>query len=178
MPPSHLLRLSALAIALAAPAAEAAICRVAPAGTTGANGASWSTPMSLQAALGNDACNEIWVRKGLYKPVIAVNANNPTQAERAVSFVIRPGKRVYGGFAGTEVLRDARNPQAHRSVLSGDIGNDDTTDADGMKFSRTCSSSNAPFSGRIMNIAHCCTCKNKLPLPVSPPALALSFVVF
>ncbi len=132
MLPSHLLRLSALAIALAAPAAEAAICRVAPAGTTGANGASWSTPMSLQAALGNDACNEIWVRKGLYKPVIAVNANNPTQAERAVSFVIRPGKRVYGGFAGTEVLRDARNPQAHRSVLSGDIGNDDTTDADGI----------------------------------------------
>lgn len=125
-----LLRSLALLTLFAAPAAHAAVCRVAPVG--GGNGASWSTPMSLQAALAADACDEIWVRKGLYKPVVPANPSNPSLDERKVSFAIRPGVRVYGGFAGTESLRDARDPQANRSVLSGDLDNDDTTDADGI----------------------------------------------
>jgi len=124
-----LLRSLALLTLFAAPASSAAVCRVAPDGT--GNGASWASPMSLQAALGADACHEIWLRKGLYKPVVPAAAY-PTTAERRISFVVRPGVRVYGGFAGTESLRDARDAQAHRAVLSGDIDNDDTTDADGI----------------------------------------------
>lgn len=125
-----LLRSLALLTLFAAPAANAAVCRVAPDG--GGNGATWSSPMSLQGALSNDNCTEVWVRKGLYKPVVPANPNNPSSDERKVSLAIRPGVRVYGGFAGTESLRDMRDPQAHRSVLSGDLDNDDTTDADGI----------------------------------------------
>lgn len=121
--------LGLLALA-AAPATHAAVCRVAPDGA--GHGGSWASPMALQAALASDACTEIWVRKGLYKPVVPANVANPTVAERKLSFALRPGVRVYGGFAGHEGLRDRRDPQAHRSVLSGDLDNDDTTDAEGI----------------------------------------------
>src|SRR5690606_32186354 len=123
MKSSTLLRPIALFALLAAPAIEAAICRVAPAGS--GNGSSWSTPISLQTALSTDTCNEVWIRKGLYKPVVPANPTAPTTEERKISFSIRPGTRVYGGFAGTETLRDQRNPAIHRSVLSGDIDNND-----------------------------------------------------
>src|SRR5690606_5320757 len=127
---STILRAFALSACLAMPVAQAAVCRVAPDGAGG--GASWSQPMALQAALANAACDEVWLRKGLYKPVQPANPTNPSVTERRVSFAIRAGVRVYGGFAGTEVLRDERDPQANRSVLSGDLDGDDTTDADGV----------------------------------------------
>lgn len=123
-------RLLALFLCVVAPGAHAAICRVAPAAA--GNGSSWATPMSLQAALSTDTCNEVWIRKGLYKPVVPANPTNPTTEERKISFSIRPGTRIYGGFAGSEALRDQRNPAIHRSVLSGDIDNNDTTDAEGV----------------------------------------------
>ncbi len=120
----------ALLTLIATPAVEAAVCRVAADGN--GNGSSWSSPMSLQAALATDTCHEVWIRKGLYKPVVPANVGNPTTAEREISFVIRAGVRVYGGFAGNESQRDARDPQANRSVLSGDIDGNDTVDADGI----------------------------------------------
>lgn len=127
---THLLS-SVLILAFAGTAAvEAATCRVTPTGT--GNGSSWSSPMALQAALAASNCGEIWIRAGLYKPVQPANPSNPTQAERRISFVIRPGLRVYGGFAGNETRRDQRDPAQHLSVLSGDIDNDDTTDANGI----------------------------------------------
>lgn len=109
---------------------DAATCRVTPDGN--GNGASWSAPIALQAALAHPQCTEIWIRAGLYKPVVPVNPANPTAAERRISFIIPPGLRVYGGFAGNEFLRDQRDPVQHRSVLSGDIDNDDTTDPSGI----------------------------------------------
>lgn len=130
MHPSHPWRSLALLALVAAPAVEAAVCRVAP--DASGNGTSWSSPMALQAALAGDDCDEVWLRKGLYKPVVPANVNNPTRAEREVSFVVRAGTRVYGGFAGNESLRDARDPQANRSVLSGDIDDNDTVDAEGI----------------------------------------------
>lgn len=108
----------------------AATCRVAPAGN--GNGTTWSAPMALQTALGDAQCTEIWVRAGVYKPVQPANPDNPTIAERRVSFVVRPGIRVYGGFAGHETRREERAPWQHRTVLSGDIDNDDTIDEHGV----------------------------------------------
>ncbi len=127
---SSLLITTALLAVLAAPAAGAAVCRVAP--EASGNGTSWSSPMPLQAALVADACGEIWIRKGLYKPVVPANPASPTHAERKTSFVIHPGKRLYGGFAGTESLRDQRDPAIHRSVFSGDIDANDVADGDGI----------------------------------------------
>ena len=99
---STLLSATALLGLLAAPAVGAAVCRVTPQGS--GNGTSWSSPMPLQSALAANACGEIWVRKGLYKPVVPANPVNVTHAERQVSFVIRPGSRVYGGFDGIACL--------------------------------------------------------------------------
>jgi len=123
-------RLFALSTCLAMPFAQAAVCRVAPDGS--GSGASWSAPMALQTALADESCSEVWLREGLYKPIVPANPTNPTAEERKVGFAIQADTRLYGGFAGTESLRDQRDPQAHRSVLSGDIDGNDTTDADGI----------------------------------------------
>jgi hypothetical protein len=127
---STLLGATVLLALLAATAAGAAVCRVAPQGS--GDGTSWSSPMPLQTALAANACGEIWVRKGLYKPVVPAHPVNITHAERKVSFVIRPGLRVYGGFDGTESLRHQRNPAANRSVFSGDLDANDVADGEGI----------------------------------------------
>ncbi|MBN9342392.1 MAG: hypothetical protein J0H52_20305, partial [Comamonadaceae bacterium] len=66
MPPRHLLL--SLLLACAASGAQAAICRAAPTAIGSADGATWADAMTLQAALGNGGCDEIWLQQGLYKP--------------------------------------------------------------------------------------------------------------
>lgn len=104
--------------------AQAAVCRVAVDGAGGNDGSSWAQATGLPSALGNPACSEIWVAAGVYKPSAGT--------DRAATFAIRPGLAVYGGFAGTESVRDQRDPAVHRSVLSGDIGGDDVVDTHGV----------------------------------------------
>lgn len=112
-----------LAILLASSVAVSsahAVCYVR-AGATGTHtGASWSTAYAdLQPALANAACTEIWVSKGTYKPTAGT--------DRTISFVIHPGTAVYGGFAGTETLRNQRDWFTNVAILSGDIdGNDNS----------------------------------------------------
>jgi predicted outer membrane repeat protein len=84
-------------------------------GGTG-NGASWATAMgSVQEAI--DAAvygDEIWVASGKYKPT--------TTSDRTISFSLKDGVAVYGGFAGTETLLAQRNWTKNKTILSGDIG--------------------------------------------------------
>jgi hypothetical protein len=101
--------------------AHAAVCRVSPAGSSNGTG-SWFVPFDMQTALGKSACTEIWVRAGVYKPGTAASD----------TFAIRAGTAVYGGFSGYESSRDQRQPASNRSILSGDIGNNDSTDALGI----------------------------------------------
>ena len=80
------------------------------------NGSSWTDAYTdLQFAL-SVASNgdEIWVAAGTYKPT--------TGTDRTVSFVLKSGVAIYGGFAGIETLRDQRNSQTNVAILSGDIG--------------------------------------------------------
>jgi predicted outer membrane repeat protein len=80
------------------------------------DGTSWTNAYTdLQTALTDATCDEIWVARGVYKPTAGSN--------RAISFIIRPVLAVYGGFAGVGSLRDAA---AYRTVLSGDIDNNDS----------------------------------------------------
>lgn len=102
---------------LVAGAASAAICRVTTTGN--GNGSSWSQASSLQSALSNTTCSELWVKKGTYKP----------GAARIDTFLIAPGVKMYGGFAGNESARGQRNPTGNPTILSGDIGtSNDTSD--------------------------------------------------
>ena len=111
-------------VARAAPS----VIRVTHAGaSSGPCGDSWANPCDLQYALNTRAVSgtEIWVAAGLYKPTtISTNIS--------ATFALSNGVALYGGFAMTETMRDQRNWAANVTVLSGDIDNNDVTDAHGV----------------------------------------------
>ncbi len=80
------------------------------------NGTSWANAYTdLQSALSAAASgDEIWVAAGNYKPT--------TDTDRAISFNLKNGVKIYGGFAGTETLLAQRNPATNVTTLNGDIG--------------------------------------------------------
>ena len=86
------------------------------------NGSSWANAYTdLQSALSAASSgDEIWVAAGTYKPT--------TGADRTISFTLKNGVAIYGGFAGTETLRTQRNPSTNVTVLSGEIGTAWTSD--------------------------------------------------
>jgi len=122
----------ALLIAPLATAAMAGTCYVSATASGAGSGASWIDAYAdLQSALIDVACSEVRVAQGVYRPVVPANVGSVTAGERAVSFSIRPGVAVYGGFAGDETSFTGRDPVAHVTVLSGDIdANDDNNNAD------------------------------------------------
>lgn len=83
------------------------------------NGTSWenafnSLETALDAAYYCDNLDEIWVAEGDYKP-------NET-GDRSKSFILPPGKRIYGGFASTgNPTWNERNPFLYETIMSGDI---------------------------------------------------------
>lgn len=56
---------------------------------------------------------EIWVATGTYTP--------PADSTGEPAFRIRDRVRIYGGFAGNETMRSARNPLLNETILSGAI---------------------------------------------------------
>lgn len=88
---------------------------------TGANdGTSWvNAHVDLQTALSSaSAGTTIWVGEGMYRPA-------PFGGSSAARFVIGPGVRLYGSFAGFETSIAQRDIAAHRSILSGDLSGND-----------------------------------------------------
>lgn len=83
------------------------------------NGTSWANAfIRLQSAL-DTAQNgdEIWVAAGTYYPALGSEPD-----PRALSFNLKSGVVVYGGFAGTETALAQRNWSANETILSGDLG--------------------------------------------------------
>ncbi len=88
----------------------------AGASPVGADASSWATATpylqdALDAAQFGDA---IWIAAGTYKPDASGNRN--------VSFLLKNGVGLYGGFAGFETELEQRDWEANPTVLSGDIG--------------------------------------------------------
>jgi uncharacterized repeat protein (TIGR01451 family)/fimbrial isopeptide formation D2 family protein len=101
-------------------------------------GLSWTDAFTnvqdgLAAATSGD---EIWVAEGVYYPDEGTGQIND---DRASTFALQNGVALYGGFAGTESKRDARDPHAHVTVLSGDVDHETTpdTNADGNEIAET-----------------------------------------
>ena len=103
---------------------------VKPEATGTGDGSSWENASgNLQATLlAAQAGEEVWVKGGVYKPSAAAT---PTPADRAQSFSITSGVKVYGSFMGYENSITERNRQMYfplGSVLSGDIGTPSASD--------------------------------------------------
>jgi Immunoglobulin I-set domain/Right handed beta helix region/S-layer homology domain len=113
---SRVLAASVLICAAATATTLAAVIYVNAAATGSNNGSSWANAYtSLQTALGAaNATDEIWVAAATYRPT--------GDGDRTVSFDLKNGVGIYGGFVGTETQRTERDPDANVTVLSGDIG--------------------------------------------------------
>ncbi|HQR29081.1 MAG TPA: right-handed parallel beta-helix repeat-containing protein, partial [Anaeromyxobacteraceae bacterium] len=119
--PARLLPAALLALALTTDATAREVWHVSATGHAAEpDGKSWATAFpSLQVALGKAAAgDEIWVAKGTY---------HPDPVDRTVSFRLKQGVAVYGGFAGDEARREERDRRRNRTVLSGEIGKGDRT---------------------------------------------------
>lgn len=82
---------------------------VTPAALTTGSGASWSDPLELRTAISNaSAGDSIFVAQGNYQP------------PSGISFSMKSGVKIYGGFAGTETSLNERDLQAgYISILQG-----------------------------------------------------------
>lgn len=109
-----------LALCLCYLPAAAAIIYVNGSASGTNTGVSWTNAYdSLQTALSVATFgDEIWVVEGTYHPTAG--------SLRTKSFELVDGVKLLGGFSGTEVFSNQRNPQANVTILSGEIGSSST----------------------------------------------------
>ena len=79
----------------------------------------WNAPCTLQYALSiAQIGDEIWVAAGTYRPA--------SVGSRDVPFALKSGVAIYGGFVGTELVRDSRLWRSNVTTLSGDLSGNDS----------------------------------------------------
>ncbi len=96
------------------------------------NGTSWANAYDhIQDALANlnpTGPTEIWVADGTYYPDDGTGQVND---DRTATFQLTSLTQLYGGFNGTEMDRNDRDPEANLTILSGDIEQNDDLDCKG-----------------------------------------------
>lgn len=119
-----------IAMPISVTAASTNVLYVKPGGLASGSCDSWANSCELQYALNRSVSGqEIWVAAGVYKP----------GAVRTDTFQLKSGVGLYGGFAGTETVREQRDWQANVTILSGDIDNNDINE-DGNHIAETTAS--------------------------------------
>lgn len=114
--------------------AQAGAIYCVDADATGAsNGTSWTDAYTkLQDALACASSGaQIWVAEGIYYPD---EGNGQSDDSRISTFDLKDGVSLYGGFdpqTGIDAFGE-RDPATHITVLSGDLQQNDTTDANGV----------------------------------------------
>lgn len=93
---------------------------------TGLTWTSAFTNLQDALAIANNG-DEIWVAAGVYYPDEGIGQTNNLSTS---TFALVNGVAMYGGFDGTETMRSQRNYAENITVLSGDIDQNDNTDAD------------------------------------------------
>ncbi len=119
-------------------------------GATGSeDGSTWENAFTdlqdaLQVAV---APQQIWVAGGIYRPT--------STSDRTISFVLKSGVHIFGGFYGAETDIDQRIPDATPTVLSGDLlANDSPLEPYGYRYYHT--APNDPIS--LDNSFHVMSC--------------------
>ncbi|NJL75415.1 MAG: right-handed parallel beta-helix repeat-containing protein, partial [Saprospiraceae bacterium] len=94
------------------------------------DGSSWANASgNLQAMINASAIGDtVWVGAGTYKPTQDLFGNSLPLDPRSLTFYIKDGVNLYGGFAGTETNLSQRNITINKTTLSGEIGNLDYYD--------------------------------------------------
>ena len=88
--------------------------------TTGAglkDGTGWTNAYDgtqVQTAINGIGVAEVWIARGTYYP--------SQNGDLTISFQMKSGVKIYGGFVGTEVSLSQRNWAMNTTILSGDIG--------------------------------------------------------
>ena len=79
------------------------------------NGSSWQNAYTdLQLGIAQSMFgDEIWVAAAVYKPT--------TGTSTLITFSVKNGTKLYGGFNGTETLLSQRNFDLNATILSGEI---------------------------------------------------------
>ncbi len=106
----------------------AVIRYVKPTATGTSDGSTWANASAdLQAMiLASASGDEVWVMAGVYRPQKDASGNtNPTDSRNKL-FYMKDGVKLYGGFAGTETTLSQRNWSDNKTILSGDIDQNDT----------------------------------------------------
>jgi predicted outer membrane repeat protein len=99
------------------PARAVGVLYAKPAATGNGNCTSWANACTLQEAIFlSFPGDEIWVKAGRHIPHVN---------DRTVSFNLKNGVAIYGGFAGAETQRSQRKPAVNITILSGDLNGDD-----------------------------------------------------
>ncbi|MFN0135640.1 MAG: right-handed parallel beta-helix repeat-containing protein [Phycisphaerae bacterium] len=107
---------------LLAAASDAAILRVRAGASGNGDGSTWNDafPHLSTALAAAQTGDEIWVAAGTYRPDESAANPNGT-GDRTLSFILRSGVAVYGGFAGNEIALAERDFGANLTILSGDL---------------------------------------------------------
>ena len=99
--------------------AGGAVVRVKGDAAGAGDGSTWTDAYNnLRDALaGARPGDQIWVAAGTYTP--------RGFGGRTATFQLKSGVSIYGGFAGTEAILHQRDSAGHKTVLSGDLNQDD-----------------------------------------------------